>query len=504
MVTIGRQKTDFLPLVLIGALVLITAAVSACLPQTMPWSFLVLAGVVLVMFWGVKWEVTLWAWFWVFSYGLLDAPAWRVDIPGFFNLTAIRFVYLAGVLAFAVHFFVRLKPLRFDSGVWWALALLAVVCAVSMSLTGWTAKTPAVLSAPYFRFLRSIILPLGMFLLVYNATTRERQIPCVLLFLTIYGWYSLYIAYLQYAAVMGLAGARALIWPSFINDPTFGIHYDRARGAFGASGPQSMYLVVLFYADLFLIRRVRGPYRWALIVQTILVPPAIFFTGLRAAYVAFGICGVLWCLWARRGRLASVKLSLAAMVVLLGAVLFWANLAQENRQTGGVAQREPIASRKILLDRSWHLFTQHPLMGVGFGHFVDAQLATQRDPISPGAFTTAVLVQHNLFLNMMAETGVIGLGVTVLVFWLTWRQSVRLFRRLPPDQGRWLGRDFVVLYWVVLVNHLTGSMFRDMLWDGFANGLLWSFAAMIAAFERLGASSDRKGLTASDGLRVGG
>ncbi len=485
MLTLGHQKIDTLTLAVM--VVVLAAATALCLaaPALTPWVFLALAVAALVLYWSMRWEITIFAWLWVLSYGLLEWPQWKVELTNFFNMTVPRFIFIGMLVAFFLHFMLRRRAVRYDRGILWVMLALVAYCAISATATGWVAKTEEVKSAPYFRFLASMVFPFIVFFLVYNATRSEKQIRWGLILLTIYGWYALYIGYLQYASIMAWPGARALIWPPYINDPSYGIHFERARGAFSAAGPQGLFLVLLFYVDLFLIRRVRGPYRAAVIAQTVLVPPAIFFTGIRASYVAFFICGIIWCILAGRERFGKGKLAIAILAVAIGSAVFWENLITTKREIGGVAQRGPIVSRFVLVSQTWEIFKQSPLVGVGFGHFVDAQQELARDPASAVGMTTGVLVEHNLFLNMAAETGVVGLAATVLIFVLLLRQSRQLYRKLPETAAGDLSRDFVVLFWVVLANFLTTAMFRDTLWDVFANGIFWTLAGLMVGYNRL-------------------
>ncbi len=484
MIGTGNQKVDSLTLAGFAALAVAIAALSVHVPILFPWIFVALVGAGLLAFSAAKWEITIWTWFWVLSYGLLDWPQWRVEITGFFNMNVPRFVFIAAVLAFFLHFLLHRGGLRFDRRVMWIMAFLVVYLAASSSATGWVTQItePKVRSAPYFRFLGSILLPFTMFFLVYNSTRRSAQIKIALLALTFYGWYALYIGYLQFAALQGMEQARGLIWPEYINNADFGIHFDRARGAFRGASPQAMLLVLLFYVDWFLVNRLKGPYRTALIVQAILIPPAIFFTGMRSSFVAFALCGIVWCIWGARRRFGKAKLLLATMALVIAVTTFWTQIKQSKRLTAP----RPIYARLVLVQQTWDIFKDHPVFGVGFGHFVDAQQELPRDPASLAAgMTHGVLVQHNLFLNMAAETGLIGLVATIALFVAVFTQSLKLYRKLPATAHGLLSRGLVVLFWVLMVNYLTDAMFRDTLWDVFVNGLFWSLAGMIVGFNRL-------------------
>jgi O-antigen ligase len=458
---------------------------SIAVPKLMPWSFLALAGLAAFACWAARWEITVWAWLWVLSHGLIEWPEWRIHIPGFFAMTAPRLVFVAASVAFGLHFMLRNQRVRLDRGLLWAMLALSVYVGMNAWHAGWESAVPEFRSAPYFRFIGSLVLPFFMFFLVYNSVARDRQIYWGLIFITLYGWYALYVGYLQYAAIRGLTEARSLIWPAYINDPNYGIHFDRARGAFSAAGPQAVFLVLLFYVDMFLVRKLRGFYRVALIVQAMLVPPAIFFAGLRSAYLAFLLCGLIWLIVGSRWRFGASKLGLIVILIAASVFALWSNLTSTDRARGGMAQVAPLQARRLLLHQTARVLQERPVFGVGFGHWADAQMEFEEDPGSLAAVTTGALAEHNLFLTMVAETGIPGLAGVVLLFVLLFRQSHQLYRKLPSTAVGALTRDFVVLFWVALVNFLTDAMFRDTLWDIFANGMFWSLAALVVGYNRL-------------------
>ncbi len=523
MTELTRRKTELLTpglpsrnaasaglLWVILALVLAAVAAAIAYPAAMPWFFLALAGAAVLLYWSVRWEITLWAWIWVLSYGLLDWPQWRLESAVFFTMTVPRFIFLVAMLAFGLYFLLHKASLRYDRAVLWVMLAFLVYCAVSATVTGWVAATmpyPA-RGAPYFRFLGPVLFPFLIFFCVYNCTRDEKQSSRLLILLSVYGWYALYIGYLQYAAIRGFEGARTFIWPAYINDPNLplGHHFDRARGAFNASNPQANLLLLLFYADLFLIRRIRGPYRTALIIQAVLIPPAIFFTGLRAAYLSFALCGIVWCIWGCKGRLGKTKLAIASLAVLLAVAMLWENIARRGvapsvggapgriehlrteRATGGVAQTGPIISRMVLLAKTWEMVVRYPLAGVGFGHFAEADKTIDRDPSSLAARSGAVTpisTPANLFAVIAAETGIMGLSLLVAIFILIYRQSLHLYRRLPPSRETLLSKDFVVVFWIAMVVYLVDATFVDTLWDIPSNGLFWALAGLMVGYNRL-------------------
>jgi O-antigen ligase len=485
MMVLGRKQIDTLPAVFVGVLVLLTLGAGLLDPTLLPWAILLAAAGALLVFWAVRWDVTTWAWLWVLSYGILDWPGWKIEVSGFFNLSVPRFIFLGGLVLFGLYFLAHRRRIHVDRKLLWVMFAVTLYFGVSAHVSGWTAQVEAMRTAPYYRFIGSILLPFVMFFMVYNTGSSDRQIRRGLLLVTFYGWFALYIGYLQFAAIQGAGWARGFIWPAYINDPTWGIHFDRARGAFSGVSPQAVFLVTLFFVDLYLIRKIRGAYRLGLMLQAVLVVPAIYFCLLRSAYLSFLLCGGIWIVFAGDRRYRALRLAGVAVLVAVAVFASWERLQSTDRKAGGVAQMNPIRSRQILVAQTWEIVKEAPLTGVGFGHFVDAQQSIPRDPASLVGATSGVLVQHNLFLNLWAETGVIGLAGVIVLFVLLFRQSKQLYRKLPAGATGGLSREFVVLFWIVLVNYLVDAMFRDPLWHVFSNAMLWTFAGLIVCFNRL-------------------
>ena len=491
MLALGQQTNNTVMLTAAAVVILAALAGAVLLPALLPWSMAAAAGLAVVLYLVIRGEIHIWAWLWILSYGLLDRPVFYLPMAGFFNLTIPRMLFALATAAFFLHFLLRDGRPRVDRPLFWAMIALLAYIACNASAFGWQAALALQRGAPYYRFLGSLLFPFLICWLVYCTTRRQKQILWALIPLTIYGWYALYIGYLQYAAIRGFGGARAFIWPGYINLPnwggeSFGIHFDRARGAYTMVYPQSMLLIFLFFADLYLIRKLRGPYRAALIVQALLIPPAIFFTGLRAGYLAFLLCGVVWCLWACRPRVGRSILFIAGLGLLIVVIVFWSNVTSEDRAAGGVGQVKEVVSRIGLAKQAILIATDHPFFGAGWGHFAEAQFYLPVDPGSDIAATIGrTLTQHNVVLGMLSETGIVGVLLLAMVFWMLYRESLWLYRRIPERAPTLLSREFVVLFWVALLSWGVHAMFSDPFWDVPSNALLWATAGLMLGYNRL-------------------
>ena len=484
MAILARQKND--SLVLLAVLLLVGGAfgVSMASPEALPWALAAIPVVGIVAYWIARWDVMVLTWLWVFSYGFLDWDELKIEIPGFFTMNPPRLIFVGAVVAY-MFYFLRRGAVRFDRKLFWILLALVLYLGWNAHMSGWVSQVSEFSAAPYYRYLGAILLPFIMLWLVYNTVRNENQAAWPFVLVSIFGWYALYIGYLQFAYGGGMHWANSLIWPKYIIAANLPIDLERARGPFRGAGMQSTFLVALFYMNMFSIRRIRGLYRAAMGLQLVLIPPAIFFTGMRAGYVAFLLCGVVWFLWGQRRRAGRLKLAVAAIIVYVGVLVFWGNLAGIDRRSGGVAQQGPIRAREILAAQAWEIVQSHPWTGVGFGHFIDYQVQMPHDPQSLAGLRLVMVVQHNVFLTMVSEAGIIGLVGLLAVFIAVFMESVSLYRKIPPTATGWLSREFVVAFWIIMLNYIVCGMFRDMLWEIPSCVLLWSLAGLVVGYNRL-------------------
>ncbi|MBT3202360.1 MAG: hypothetical protein HN350_20865 [Phycisphaerales bacterium] len=485
MAILEHQKTD--PLMLLAMLLLIGGAfgVSILAPAAMPWAFAAIPLIALLAYWIARWDLMALSWMWVCSFIFLDWDAWKVEIPGFFTMNPPRLIFIGLVIAYLLYF-LRRGSMRVDRKVFAVILTLLLYLAWNVTDSGWVSEVSAFRAAPYYRYLGAIMIPLIALWLVYNMVRDEKQVMWPFILLSIAGWYALYIGYLQFAYGGGVHWANSLIWPDYILEANKAIDMERARGPFRGAGMQSTFLVALFYMNLFSARRVRGVFRVLIWVQLLLIPPAIFFTGMRAGYVAFLTCGVVWFLCADRHRAGALKLAIwTTLIVSLATIVFWTNLTSTDRRTGGVAQEGPIRARKILAAQAWKIVQKKPLTGVGFGHFIDEQVKMPHDPQSIAGLRLVMVTQHNVFLTMVSEAGIIGLLLLVGLFLAVFRESLSLYHKIPIDAKGWISREFVVVFWIIMLNFLVCGMFRDMLWEVPSCVLLWSMAGMIIGYNRL-------------------
>jgi O-antigen ligase len=446
----------------------------------------------LPIFWGavaVATIIVLWANFgdlmslillWFVSVACFSYFFWRetIPIPGIvgFNITIDRLLILLILFVAGFAWIIGRMPIKPAPNVVRMMLLLLAYFTVSLVYTGFTSIAEV---SPHFRLAGGYYFPAIALMLTYFAVNDEPQIKKICWFFLFFGLYLTLTAWAEHFKLW------SIVFPRYIAEPEYGIHWGRARGPFLVSASLGITLVFCFFNNLFLASRTNGPIKALIHVANLLMLPAIFFTQTRSVWLAMVVCAFLWIGLIRRirSRVAIVMMLLASLVV--GGAIFWSDILSRDRTQGGVTDPYPVFARFGLAKITWQMFCDHPITGVGFGHFRDYAASFPQDPTSKYIRFGSRLMEHNNFLSILAEGGIIGLAIYLLVLLAIFRHSLRLYRRIPLEASGWVSRDLVILYWVLLVDYLIDGMFRETSVDPFNNGLFFAFTGLILAVDYL-------------------
>src|SRR5205823_4369410 len=86
---------------------------------------------------------------------------------------------------------------------------------------------------------------------------------------------------------------------------------------------------------------------------------------------------------------------------------------------------ESVIQRQLLVNASWQMITEKPILGVGLGNFLPT-LARIQKPLSLGLYLQPV---HNIFLLIFAETGIAGLAFFLWFLAKTYSHLFLLIRK---------------------------------------------------------------------------
>ena len=264
--------------------------------------------------------------------------------------------------------------------------------------------------------------------------------------------------------------------PSFAIGP-----FLRAHGTFGQPNPFGGYLAMcvplLVVVTMMGWRVLPMVPRLALAGASALTLAAIGMSLSRGAWIGLMAAAVVIALaWSRRAALVAGAAGLAGAGALIASGTGVLPESVQLRLAPALAYLRVFDARGVvptpdtfaIVERMAHwqaaaeMFVDHPLLGVGPGHYVPtypdyAILPYWREPLGHA---------HNVYLNVAAESGLIGLIGFVgmlAIWWLLW---VRTVRRPWPD-GTWLARATAI----GVGGCLTAAMAHNLFDNLFVHGL---------------------------------
>jgi putative inorganic carbon (HCO3(-)) transporter len=174
--------------------------------------------------------------------------------------------------------------------------------------------------------------------------------------------------------------------------------------------------------------------------------PAIVLTASRSGWLGLLIAGFLVVLFSPIRRYTKVRLSTLAFGGVTAALvlLFLQGGADAERVRSLTSGVEVIGQRSFLIRGGWEMWKDNPLVGVGSGNYQHTLVVSYLWTIPYWAETT---LSHTSFISILAELGIVGLGILVLFFFRLFLTCVRSYFATADHYTRllvgWVGAAFV-------------------------------------------------------------
>lgn len=343
------------------------------------------------------------------------------------------------------------------------LSILLGVVAVYAIVSAWQAETLKSADGS-FALLDSLgLIPFAFYVVapVVFRTEHDRNI----LLTTLVGLG----AYLGLTAVFETVGPSALVLPSYINDPSIGIHFGRARGPFTEASANGLALYACAVAAAVALHRWRGQRRaiFAAIV-IVLCSMGVLFTLTRAIWVGAVLGTLVTLLWFKPLRRLFIPTAAAATLVAIGSLVVIPGFASEAQKRQ--SDLSPVWDRLNTDAAALRMIKARPLEGFGWSTFAATGPRYMRQADSY-PLTGAGLDVHNVFLARFAELGL--LGGTLWLIALALMLYYGAIRAGPPDLLPWrIGFVAIAIDWLVLANFVPLTF-------AFPNALLWLWAGVV-------------------------
>jgi O-antigen ligase len=207
----------------------------------------------------------------------------------------------------------------------------------------------------------------------------------------------------------------------------------RAFGHFDQPNPFAGYLTTILplAVCMALCQANPVPYRWLALGASAMMAVGIALSQSRGAWLGAGVAALClllaWSRWTRRLLLpCALGGALLLALAISGALpaTLTDRLSQaiayfgvfDVRNVDVTSDNWAVVERMAHWQAGWYMFLDHPWLGVGAGNYAEAY---------PGYYVSSWLEPlghaHNYYLNMLAELGVVGGGLLLVVLFLAYR-----------------------------------------------------------------------------------
>jgi len=341
----------------------------------------------------------------------------------------------------------------------WLLIVVALYAVCSALVVGTLGEH----SAMFALIDRLSVLGFALFYVAPRAfrEPRDRQV--------LLGTFVALGAYLGVTALLETTGPRALVVPSYISDPSIGIHYGRARGPFVESSEDGLVLFACGIASVLAALSWHSR-RWRRVALVIagLCALGTLLTLTRAVWISSVAATALALLATRETR--RFVAPVGALVALMVLVAFAAVPHLQAQAQSRANDQAPLWDRQNSNAAALRMIAARPLVGFGWGEFPTQSISYYRQ--SPNYPLTFVHDVHNVYLVNAVELGLIGGGLWLLAFATVIVGGV--LRRGPPSLRPWklaliaLGTSYAM---TALVTPLAFALPTLLVWTW--SGLAW-------------------------------
>lgn len=402
---------------------------------------------------------------------------WKLS--GGLPLTLDRAYLAVLVVAYSVQRYLgRTRPKRLETCDW---LLIALVGWVSFSTFTHDFLAPAEEETiPLWRLISGYIMPFTVYWIAVHSKIDQRNLTVFYAILATFG------VYLAVTGILEIAGHWSLVFPQYISDPKLGIHFGRARGPFLNSISYGLFVAVGLCALLTCWKRMPLGGRLASLAAVPVMLCGVYFSYTRTIWAGTAAALLVILGFALSGRVRLVALGGIVTVGLLAATMQLDQLVSLEREHSGSDSRHSTVMRASFTYISWKMFLDHPLMGVGFGHFPKEKLPYLSDRTTPLHLeATRSYGHHSTFLSLLTETGIVGMGLftALLLVWLKrgWNVATN------PTAPGWMKSQGIFLL-AALGVYFFQLLFHELTYKPVDNTAIWLLAGITIAI-----SSAQKG-----------
>ena len=392
------------------------------------------------------------------------------------DLSLDRLLFIFLLVVFIGEILVRKRKIFSFTKVEYSMFFFCLFVAFSMIWTDSMVKEGSRLAIG--NLLTGYVIPFSMFFIAQNVYDSHEKRRGFLKFVILVG------IYLSFTAIFEHLNIDKLVFPKYILDEEFGIHFGRARGPFCQAAVNGTALGFAFSALFYFLFNLERGKIWKIYSMILLVvsPLALFFTYTRAVWLGAMVSFAIICIFIfKQNQKTFVIIAVIFCVLILIIAPHFLDYDTLSFANERMYQEEPINDRLSLYVVYLNMFMSNPIFGVGFMKFKDN--APEYFSNVPGVpFNYTGLSQHDTFSGILAEMGGLGMIFILIIYISILLSSVRLYKKLKLSEHEL--KSMIVIFWGFMAVYLVNAFCIEMRYFEFVNSIFFIFAGIIYRCQR--------------------
>ena len=398
---------------------------------------------------------------------VLSSDFWSLRV-GPLPITIDRLLVGVLVCVYTVRYVAQIEDRRQVNRLDIAVGILVLVLAGS----AFTHDITFLKNLPITRLLFFYLVPIAVYVVVRSGVLGTNDLKLISGCLVALG------VYLALTAIAETRGFHALVFPTYIMTSEFTEFLGRGRGPFLNPVSNGLFMVTSFCCTLMWWKSADRFGKIALAAIAFLIAVGVYSTYTRSVWLALiAACG--WFIWFPATRRLKIIMAVGGLLAVIALLPVYGDKLLSFKRDKEVTQNQMEKSaqmRPMFAIVAMNMFKDRPFLGCGFGQYAQAKYPYLKDPHSGQQLTmTKGLMQHNIFLAYLTETGLLGLGSLLLFIGMMVRASLLVwFNRELPFWPRYFG----LLSLALLSCDMLNGMFHDVSIIPMVNMLLFFLAGI--------------------------
>jgi O-antigen ligase len=347
-------------------------------------------------------------------------------------------------------------------------------------------------------YLNAYGFPFSIFFLAKNVVENEDEIKKIFIFFAMIG------LYLGLTGIFEHFDIKQLVYPSDIMNPFKGVSWGRARGPFMNSAVNGTAIGMIIFILIYLLLHEKLVWRKIFFFSTLLCMLAtLLFTLTRGCWIAFLVAAITSSIFISQVRKVFVPglivvISIIIFILATSDISFRSNYTETELQWDEEVSLkeklfyrfqkvETIVGRLDLYKISFKMFLKKPLLGYGYGVFVEAKkkfISQSNENISDDKFITHITRGHDTLVGILVDLGLVGFSFLIFIVFRIFSTCKKLYSGRNRIESKFIPKYSPVLFSCIFIVYLINIQTIDVRIFLFPNGLFFLLAGIIVGIDQ--------------------